>query len=87
MTTRRLPIHRAAVVVFADVPGVDAHDAANRLAATLANQLDARCISAPRRPGSPVQPANIHVLDVVDLTTSARNGYLVIRPAARLPHE
>ncbi|AEH08770.1 MULTISPECIES: hypothetical protein [Protofrankia] len=80
-----LPIHRVAVLVFADTAGVDARDATNRLAAAVDAQLG-DLLPLPQRTAS--QSPDIRIRDVVDLTTATSNpGYLTIQPAPRLPHE
>ncbi|WP_322777724.1 hypothetical protein [Frankia sp. Cas4] len=85
MTSPRATIHRVAVVVFADVPGIDAHDAANRLTAAVATALGDR-LPTPHR-GRPSSYPDTEVLEVIELAVAARNGYLTIGPAPRLPHE
>jgi methanogenic corrinoid protein MtbC1 len=70
----RTTSHRVAVVVIAEVSGVDVHDAGNRLAAAVS------ALFSRSRP-------DVGVLDVVELGVAARNGYLTVQPAPRLPHE
>ncbi|ADP83814.1 hypothetical protein [Pseudofrankia inefficax] len=73
-------LHRVAVVLFADVPGATPGDSANRFALALQP-----IVSAPLPAQRGIPP--ITVLDLIDLTSAARNGYLTVQPAARLPHE
>jgi hypothetical protein len=80
MAARAHRTHRVAVVLFADVPGASAHDASNRFLAALRPVL---CPPLPAQPGIPA----ISVLDLVELNTAARNGYLTLGPATRLPYE
>ncbi len=84
-TVKGPPAHRVAVVVFADVPGIDAHDAANRLVAAVGERLGDR-LPTPHR-GRPSSYPDTEVLEVIDLSAAARNGYLTIQPAPRFPHE
>ncbi|SBW21104.1 hypothetical protein FDG2_1903 [Candidatus Protofrankia californiensis] len=80
-----LPVHRVAILVFADTAGVDARDAANRLVAAVGARLGDR-IPLPQRVAD--RSPDIRIRDVVDLTIATSNpGYLTIRPAPRLPHE
>ncbi len=80
-----MSVYRVAVIVFADVPGRDAHDAANRLVAAVGDTLGDR-LPTPHR-GRPSAYPDTEILEVIDLTTAARNGYLTIAPAPRFPHE
>jgi hypothetical protein len=80
-----MPVHRVVALVFADVPGVDARDAANRLVAAVGSRLGDRLPTPGPRSG---RAADIRVRDVVDLSVATGTpGYLVVRPASRLPHE
>ncbi|WP_322768909.1 hypothetical protein, partial [Frankia sp. Cr1] len=78
MTNGHSTIYRVAVIVFADVPGIDARDAAIRLTAAVGDTLGDR-LPTPHH-GRPSTYPDTQILDVVDLSTAARNGYLSIQP-------
>jgi hypothetical protein len=74
-----MPVHRVAVVLIADVPGVDAHDAAHRLTRAIGDRVGAQLPSPTR--GGALPP--IDVRDVIEVGAAVRNGLLALRPTGR----
>jgi hypothetical protein len=71
-----MQMRRVAVVVFADAPGVDDHDAATRLTVAVTERLAGR-LPAPAGRGRALP--DIAVEGAVALSTAARNGYLTVQ--------
>lgn len=76
---KRPTYHRAVAVVFADAPGRDRRDAANRLTVTVAQTLGSRLPTFTC--GGKTGPA-IEVRDVVDLAVAMSTQYVHFTPTA-----
>jgi hypothetical protein len=80
MTPSDLEWHDVGVVVFMRAPGVDARDAASRAEWALRRAIRATpdaCLTDEGRNGT---GAMMPVVDVMEVGTAARNGYLWVRP-------
>jgi hypothetical protein len=77
--SRRPDTYRVAVVVIADVPGVDLRDAGHRLVQLVDAQLEEQ-MPTPSRGG--LWPATV-IRAVAGLSVAVQDGLIILQPAVR----